>query len=96
MRLRDQLPVAVRSEQIHGIGVDRPSCAFRMDRRVSQHVVDRVRCLRSRAKRMCMVAIGEDLPVAAQSAVYRLRDPDRQRLDSAGQRSGIAGLDDEV
>ncbi|HEX9573874.1 MAG TPA: hypothetical protein VF994_07235 [Myxococcales bacterium] len=38
----------------------------------------------------------ENLPAAVQCAVYSLRDPDRQALDSAGERNRIARLDDEV
>ena len=96
VRLGDQLPVPVRGEQIHGIGVDGASSAFRMDHRISQNVVDRVRRLRRRAKRVRMVAISENLPTAAQCAVHCLRDPDREPLDTSRERDRIARLDDQV
>jgi hypothetical protein len=96
VRLRDQLPMPVRSEQIHGFRVDRTSGAFRMDHRISQHVIDRVRHLRRRAKRVRVVPISENLPAAVQCAVHSPRDPDGQALDPAGERSCIAGLGDEV
>ncbi len=96
MRLRDQLPMPVRGEQIHGIGVDRTSSAFGMDHRISQHVVDRVRHLGRRAKRVRVVAISENLPAAVQCAVHCLRDPDRESLDAPRERNRITCLHDKV
>src|SRR5262249_55601019 len=64
--------------------------------RVAEDVYERAPDLRWRAERSRVVAVGEDRALALHEAIEALRHADGHALDGAGERAGVARLDDEV
>src|SRR5712671_2686377 len=91
--VRMVIPPRRRGKAIQVVGTD---SAARVPEPVREHVIDRVAYLAHGPQHVHVEPFREDLPVASERRVERLRNADGEALDAARESRAIVGLGDEM
>jgi hypothetical protein len=100
VRLGDERRVvaarALGGERVDVVVGERPAFAQRMDGAVAEDVVDGEADFARPAQEMCVVAVGEDLALAAHELVEGAGHADLEALHGSAELDVVGRLDDEM